>query len=349
MHTPLGLPPEDLDLVTEAVGPLWAGLRGRRLLLTGATGFIGRWLLGTLLHANQVHVLGASVLAVSRDPDRFLAAHPALRDRRELAWLATDVRALQAADGPRCDLAVHAATDVVARRPPAEVFEVCVQGTRQVLQAAQAWGVQRLLLLSSGAVYGPQPAGLARLPEGFAGGPDPLAPASAYAEGKRASELLCALAAAETGLVVPVARCFAFVGPHLPLDAQFAIGNFIGAAVRGQPVVVQGDGTPMRSYLYAADLAIWLWHLLLRGQGGRAYNVGGDEAVSIGALAQRVVTVLGGTQPVQVAARPVPGVPPSAYLPDIGRARDELGLLPRVDLDQAITRTARWARAQEAA
>lgn len=343
--TLLRLPIQDLDQVVDAVGPRWDRLRGQRLLLTGGTGFIGKWLLATFLHANRRLGLSACVVVLSRRPEAFLAEFPELRDSADVTWLSGDVRefALEGAVG--CSFAIHAATDVVATTSPAEILDICVVGTQRVL-SAMASGTQasRVLLLSSGAVYGRTPPDVPTIPEEWQGAPDPLAPSSAYGEGKRVSELLCAMAAkAQPGLEVSIARCFAFVGPHLPLDKHFAIGNFIGAAVRGEDIRIQGDGTPLRSYLYAADLAHWLWVMLFDATSGHAYNVGGAEALSIGDLAHRVNRVLNGSGKVRIAQTPRPGVSPQAYVPSVVRIGVELGLTPSVDLDEAILRTARWA------
>jgi nucleoside-diphosphate-sugar epimerase len=341
----LRLPSEDLDRVVDAVGPRWERLRGQSLLLTGGTGFIGKWLLATFLHANRCLGLGARVIALSRSPDSFLKEFPELRDADEINLLAGDVRELATEAVTDCAYAIHAATDVVATSAPVEILETCATGTRRVLNAmATGAAARRVLLLSSGAVYGRTPPEVATIPESWTGAPDPLVPASAYGEGKRVSELLCAMAAAtRPGLEVSIARCFAFVGPHLPLEKHFAIGNFINAAMRGEDIRIQGDGTPLRSYLYAADLAHWLWVMLFDAPNARAYNVGGAESLSIGELAHRVNRVLGGGGEVRIAQMPPIGTPPQAYVPSIDRIATELKLRPTIDLDEAILRTARWA------
>ncbi|NDC43229.1 MAG: NAD-dependent epimerase/dehydratase family protein [Chitinophagia bacterium] len=175
-------------------------------------------------------------------------------------------------------------------------------------------------------------------PETYLGGPDPLLSGSAYGEGKRVSEWLASQAAGYD-LEVKVARIFALVGPHLPLDKHFAIGNFIRAAQANEEIVIQGDGTPHRSYLYAADMAAWLWAVLFRGECGRAYNVGSDESISIAALAKRVCYVLKREPRVDLKQQPQPEVAISHYVPDITRARSELGMPPPMPLDLAILRT----------
>jgi len=167
-------------------------------------------------------------------------------------------------------------------------------------------------------------------------------PAAGYAHGKRAAEFLCSVAAAETNLRVKIARCFAFVGPLLPLDLNFAIGNFIRDAALKDRIEVAGDGTPRRSYLYAADLAIWLWTILVSGESGRPYNVGSEADLSIAELARLVGDVLNPGIPVHIQDASVLGAPPKRYVPSTARAAGELGLSTRVELPEAIGRTADW-------
>jgi len=326
--SPLNVPAEDLKRCHDLLGPAtWRALAGQKIFITGGTGFVGKWLLATLLDANAVFGLGCRIMVLSRNPSSFINDWPAMDGLVD--WIAGDVRDFSIGTEHQ-DVIIHAATDVVAQASPEDVFSTCLEGTRQVLALARASGARKLLLLSSGAVYGPLPAGMTHVPETHLGGPDPLLAASAYGEGKRVSEWLAAQASAD-GLDIHVARLFAVVGPHLPLDKHFAVGNFLRAAMKGEDIVVNGDGTPYRSYLYASDMAAWLWAVLLRGRPGRAYNVGSMESLSILVLAQRVAQVLSAHVGV-----------PQHYVPSTQRAHVELGLPPSLGLDESLKRTARW-------
>jgi nucleoside-diphosphate-sugar epimerase len=343
----LDIPEEDLARCHEALGPTsWRALAGQRILVTGGTGFVGKWLLATLLDADEAFGLDCRVTVLSRNPAAFLRDWPEMSARVE--WVRGDVRALAPGAG-YFDVVVHAATDVVRHASPEDIFTTCLDGTRQVLRFARVTGATRLLLVSSGAVYGQLPPGMTHVPESYLGGPDPLAAASAYGEGKRAAEWLATNAKNVTSAYI--ARVFSLVGPHLPLDKQFAIGNFLRAALADEEIVIQGDGSTHRSYLYAADMASWLWAILLRGQPGRAYNVGSEESLSIADLARRVCRVLGREPRLRLLQIAPAGILASHYVPDVSRARSELSLPPPISLDDAITRTARWhtSRAANAA
>ena len=203
-----------------------------------------------------------------------------------------------------------------------------VEGTRHVLDFAKSSGAKKILLTSSGAVYGPQTAPV--------GEDAPCNPVTAYGKGKFEAERMCV----ESGLDAKIVRCFAFTGPYLNRDIHYAIGNFIRDCLAGEPIIIKGDGTPQRSYLYADDLVEWLFAVLDRGVSGCPYNVGSPEGLSIREVAERVRAALGTKNDIRVLGVSVPGTPPSVYVPDVSRAVRELGLRDTVDLTTAVRHSA---------
>jgi dTDP-glucose 4,6-dehydratase len=304
-------------------------------------------LLESFAWANRRLDLHAHAVGLSRNPGRLAEKAPHLAQDPAITLHAADVRHGDFPQGAFSHV-IHAATEASSKlnaESPLVMFDTIVEGTRRALQFSIAGSVTRFLLVSSGAVYGAQPPQLANVSESFEGGPDPLNPASAYAEGKRSAEMLCSLAASPR-LVTTVARCFAFVGPYMKLDAHFAIGNFISDRLHDRPIRVQGDGSPVRSYLYASDLMVWLWTILFQGQSRRAYNVGSEEALSIGILAREVAAALPPDVDVDIASPAMAGAPVQRYVPCTARAREELGLRAEVTLREAICRTHAWFSGQ---
>ncbi len=331
---------QDLDEVLQTVGSLWEELRGARIFITGGTGFFGCWLLETLLWANGRLGLEASTVVLTRDARAFMAKAPHLAGHEVVTLHEGDVRSFDFPAGAFTHV-IHAATTSSSPVPGAEMFDTIVNGTKRTLEFARFSGARRFLLTSSGAVYGVQPPDVENISEDYIGAPDCTDPRNAYGEGKRAAEMLCAVYASDT-LQPTIARCFAFVGPYLPLDAHFAIGNFIRDALAGGPIRVQGDGTPARSYMYGSDLTCWLWTILLRGRSGRAYNVGSERALKILELAALVSGLA--IKQTDVTAVSIANAASSAqrYVPSTSRARFEMGLRVRVKLGCAVSRTLEW-------
>lgn len=319
---------------------MWHELAGSRIFITGGTGFFGIWLLESIAAANDALKVGVGATVLSRDPQRFLARMPHLTSRTEFDWLCGHPAAFSFPSA-RHDYLLHLATATSAhldQTDPIEMLKTKLFSITRVLDYARHAGIRRLLVTSSGAVYGPQPAELSHIPESYGGAPDPLDPASAYGNGKRLVEQICALT---PDVDTVIARCFSFVGPQLPLDARFAAGNFLRDALAGGPIVVKSDGCAVRSYMHAADLVIWLLGILLHGKTQKAYNVGSDQAVSIGDLARRIATMTG-VSSVIADRQPQPKRVPDRYIPAIGHARRELGLNIEICLDDALHRTVSW-------
>jgi nucleoside-diphosphate-sugar epimerase len=344
---------EDLEHVTRLIEPCMYQWKSARILVTGATGFFGNWLLETFHHANQALGLGAELVGIGSLAEDFALHCPNLVGLDDVTLIKADIRQLgtelvsQLPDwGQRIDAVIHAAIHVDSatyERQPLSTLETGVLGVWEALELARHAKVRRFLFVSSGAVYGSQPAGTEYLYEDHGAHLDSASHQSAYAEGKRIGETLCAGYLREHGLPVTIARPFAFVGPHLPLNRQFAIGNFMRDALAGGPIIVQSDGTPVRSYLYAADLAVWLWTILGRGALGRPYNVGSDKAVTLREVADVVNAVASPGGSVDIRGTAASG-PSSRYVPSTLRARLELGLAETVQLEDAIRRTVDWHR-----
>jgi nucleoside-diphosphate-sugar epimerase len=333
----------DLDDILARTEPLWQELRGQRILITGATGFFGCWLLDSFAWANLRLNLNAHAVGLSRHPQVLAQKAPHLAQDPAISLHAADVRHGDFPDGNFSHV-VHAATAASAKlnsTAPLVMFDTIVEGTRRVLEFAAGGFASKFLFVSSGAVYGLQPPQLTHLSESFSGSPDALDPGNAYAEGKRAAELLCALADSPT-LEIKVARCFAFVGPYMKLEAHFAIGNFIADRLQRKPIRVRGDGSPIRSYLYASDLMVWLWTILFKGQSRRAYNVGSEDALNMASLAGEVASTVRPALDVHIESAPMPDAPVHRYVPSTARARAELGLHAEVPLREAICRTHGW-------
>jgi nucleoside-diphosphate-sugar epimerase len=336
----------DLELVAANTRGLWDELRRQRLFITGGTGFFGCWLVESFCYVNRIYGLGAEATILTRSPEAFARKCPHLVSDSAVRLHAGDVRSFSFPAG-EYQYVIHAATEASAKQAanaPLEMLSTIIAGTERTLEFAATHGTQRFLLTSSGAVYGRQPADIMHVPESYAGSPDPLDPASIYAEGKRASELLCAIYSKRTGLECSIARCWAFCGPHLPLDQHFAIGNFIGDVLAGRSIQIQGDGTPRRSYLYAADLAIWLWTMLFRAPVLIPFNVGSARDLSILELARTVAATLNPQTEIHVAQQAVAGAAPLCYVPSVARAQEVLGLRELTTLEESIRRTAAWHR-----
>ena len=336
------LPLNLIEAVVDRCGRVWEELRGAKLFITGGTGFYGSWLVESLVNANDQLDLGVSAVVLSRNPESFLRKRPHLRGRKDLTFIAGDVRSFDFPEGQFSHV-IHAATEASAKlnlENPLLMIDTIVEGTRRSLEFAVHCSARHFLNTSSGAVYGDIPGSIGPVPESFMGGPDVSNPKWAYGEGKRLSELLCAIYADKHGLEAKNVRCFATIGPGLPLDTHFAIGNFIADTLDGREIVIQGDGSAVRSYIDIADLTVWLWHVLVFGESKQAYNVGSEEGYSIREIAEKVRDLLAPDLQINVRGKTLPNQLASHYVPSTAKARSQLGLSLHVPIDESIRATA---------
>lgn len=318
-----------------------------KLLVLGGTGFFGTALLRYAVSNSNYPIIKkyGEIVVVSRNPEKFTERYPELAS---LPWLRlckgdiTDQSSLSALeDLGQIDHVIHAATDSTDSTGLSSMQQLdqIVTGTQNVLELSMKVNCKRFLLTSSGGAYGPQPPDMEAIPETYLGCPDPLLSTSTYGLGKRLAEHLCGIYARETLMEVVIARCFAFVGEDLPLDAHFAIGNFIRDALDDSKdcITVNGDGTPIRSYMDQKDLSCWLLTLLQQGANGEAYNVGSNIPINILDLAYLIRDLLSPNKKVLVKGTSTfNNEIRNRYIPAIDKSYKNFGLQITIPLEEAI-------------
>jgi len=316
-------------------------LSNKHFFITGGTGFFGKWILESFIFLNENYDFNINSTVLTRNSDSFAIAFPHIAFHKNIKCFNGNVCDFTCNEN-HFDYIIHAATDADAKlnaENPLLMLETITKGTKRVLEFAKKQKqLKALLLTSSGAVYGKQPESIAHIKESDSFFIDINTSTAAYGEGKRLAELYCAIYAKQFNIPVKIARCFAFVGPYLPLGKHFAIGNFINNTLNNQDIIIKGDGTPLRSYMYASDLIIWLLKILIHGECNVPYNVGSDEAISIEALAKLVKTVHTNTNEVQVLGQKS-NQPREQYVPDISKAKNDLQLNIEIGLEEAIRKT----------
>ncbi len=333
----------DLDDVLSRTVGLWEDARGGRIFMTGGTGFFGSWLLESLLWANDSLRLNVRVIVLTRNPAAFVRKAPHLASHAAVQLQAGDLRYAALPKGPFSHV-VHLASELKSpgSSNPVGLIDATYCGLRRVLDVARLGGATKFLYTSSGAVYGPSATRRHKLKEDDLVAPIRLEPRGAYAEAKRMGEMMAALFAQEHGFELKLARGFAFIGPYLPLGADFAASSFLRDALMGRDITVRSNGTAVRSYLYGADLAVWCWTILFKGAPGRPYNVGSEVPVSVADLAHAIARECDPPPAVRVLESARPDAVEDYYVPNTARALTELGLDAAVPLQEGIRRTLQW-------
>ena len=320
-------------------------LDGSRILLTGGSGFVGKWMLQTAKIAQENSATKIELLVPTR---RLTADHVQTAIAigcPNVSWVEADFMNNQL-DLGHIDMIIHAATPASAQlnaENPAEMLRINVEAMESVLRYAS--DNKPLLFTSSGAVYGTQPQSVSHIAEGEFEPKPPANQLNAYAQGKQIAEQLCREAGKNQQCSPIIARLFAFGGEYLPRDTHFAIGNFIQNALDRQPIAIQGDGRARRSYLHGADMATWIWCALTHdgNKNTAPFHIGSEHSVSILELAQTVATVSGEklnyVPEITVAKAVDPSEPIHQYVPANLHTRKTLQVSEWASLEDIIKRT----------
>ena len=339
------IPFEDLEHIYKNTQDMWESFRGKSIFLTGGTGFFGKWLLESFIYVNEKLALNAKITTLTRNPEAFLMEHPFYKENTNtVQFVKGDILHYDFNLDEKFQYIIHAATaasDSLNKSNPLLMMDTITIGTRRALDFAITQPIEGFLFVSSGAIYGKQPWDVSHIQEDDSFKVDINNPNAAYAEGKRIAELYCSTYFEKYNLPIKIARCFAFVGPYLPLDTHFAIGNFINNVLKNEDIIIKGDGSTIRSYMYASDLMICLWRILINGEKNIPYNVGSDEAISIKGIAEIIITLSDSKVKVKILGSTVNQENIDNYCPSITKITN-LKSLNSISLSDSIKKTIKY-------
>lgn len=338
---------QDINFILKLAGPELNRLRNKNILMTGASGFIGSYLLNSIISLNDIKKNSpCKIFVLVRNIQKLKKVMPRLNEHKNIIIICDDVRTFNF-PSEKIDYVIHAASPTSPNElstDPIDSSDIIVNGTKRILQQSKQWGAKRILYISSGAVYGPQPSDILRLSEDYKGGPDITNSNFLYGEAKRYAEILCNAYYKYHSLSTVIARPFTFVGPYQNLDSGFAVTEFIKSGLQKKPICILGDGTPVRSYCYVADLTIALWKILLDGKEGCAYNIGSEEEISIIDLARKIIKIMNLELKIETKGTPIVGQKIMRYVPDITKLKSEFNFNPKYQLNESLERTIAWHR-----
>jgi UDP-glucuronate decarboxylase len=335
---------EDIARIVESTPVDWRILATKRVLITGASGFLPAYLVETLLYLNRVQGLDIHITALVRNHDNFIKRFAHHLDNPNLSALIQDVVKPISLDLPHHYI-IHAASQASPKYygiDPVGTLSANVLGTMQLLELARNHPIDSFMYFSSGEVYGETQ--ITPTKESDYGYIDPTSVRSCYAESKRMGENMCVSWHAQYQIPTKIVRPFHTYGPGMQLDDGRVYADFVRDVINGRSIVMKSDGLATRAFCYLADATAGFFTVLLKGENAIPYNIGNSEAeINILNLANLLVDLYP-EKKLQVIKEPV--TTNNSYLqspiqkncPDISRVK-ALGWSPSTELGYGFKRT----------
>ncbi len=319
-------------------------LNNQSILITGGTGFMGKWITEMVSYINENGNLNVKLYLLGRDIDKFKEEVPHLAKKSFVTLIEQDVRYLHGLPED-INYIIHAAGSPDNREHishPLRTIETFYKGTQSLLDASsRISNLKKIIHISSHQIYGKNESELL-IDENFAGILEPLTSSNCYAESKRISETVCSYYRNYLKLPIVILRPFAFIGPYQDLEKPWAINNFIRDGILGGPIRILGNGLTERSYLYASDMAFWILKSLVNGAVGETYNLGSSHSISLDQLAVTIQQQIDSKMEVFSKSSKEKYSSISKLVPNTNKITKKLNVKENFNISEAINRTILW-------
>lgn len=351
---------EDLKYICENLNEEFSSLCGKNLLITGGAGFLGYYLVQSILYWNEKEEKPKSIYLTVYD--NYIRGVPSwltkLKENDYLTLTKFDITKSLPPNIEDFQYIIHAASiasPTYYRKYPIETMDANVNGLRLLLeyckkQKESGKPVEGFLFFSSSEVYGDPSSENIPTPETYHGFVSFTGPRACYDESKRYGETLCVNFAKQYDLPVKIARPFNNYGPGLKITDKRVLPDFARDVLAGRDIVMLSDGSPTRTFCYIADAVIGYFKILLSGRKGQAYNIGVEKPeISMRDLAGQIVKIAkdlfdyqGKVTYQKAGDKDYLTDNPSRRCPNIDKARNELKYHPNIALEEGLSRSLIW-------
>lgn len=329
---------EDIESILADIRLIAHELEGKTVLISGGSGFIGKYFVGVFKKINETFEKPCRVISV--DTRAIAESDP------NIVSLWADVTKLPPIQ-EKIDYIIHAAgvaSPYYYDKYPLETIDSAIEGARKLLMLAQEHKA-KFFLFSTSEIYGDPE--VLPTPETYNGNVQTIGARACYDESKRMAETITGIYAQKFGVSTNIVRPFNVYGPGMRSDDYRAMPTFIMKSLQGEPLPIYGNGKPTRSFCYITDAMVGFFQVLLRGIPGEVYNVGSDEReISMKELGDLFVSMVDtGATVNMIAAAPGYSIKePQRRLPDLTKIHTQLGYKAKVSLEEGIKRSLTWAK-----
>lgn len=346
MNTQDSVIKQDMKKIISTIKDLIPELDGKVILITGGSGFLGKYIIETLLTLNETKLKKPSrIISI----DNHITSAETTKSSKNLKQITHDVKQPLTIKG-KIDYIIHAAgiaSPVYYQKFPLETIDAAVNGTRNMLELARKKKVIGFLYFSSSEIYGDPPPDQIPTKESFKGYVSSFGPRSCYDESKRLGETLCYIYHTRFGVPVKIVRPFNVFGPGMaPFDHR-VIPSFLYSAFLNEPLQIHSSGNQTRTFCYISDATTAFLQVLLKGKPGEAYNVGNDNnELDMNKLANTLKEIFKGGLQVNNIEYPesYPADEPQRRCPDLSKIRKDTKYKPKVSLKQGLQKTVKWCK-----
>jgi len=358
---------EDLSYIVSTIRNELEKLRGKHLLITGAAGFLGYYLVQTLLRANENADDDEAICITAYD--NFMRGVPGwlnhLKTDPHLTLVRHDIREPLPNPDERFDFIIHAASiasPIYYRKYPLATMDANVNGLRHLLEHAleqkkSGHPIEGFLFFSTSEIYGDPSPSMIPTPETYRGNVSCTGPRACYDESKRYGETLCVTFASQYELPITIARPFNNYGPGLKISDRRVIPDFMRDVLNGDDIVMLSDGSPSRTFCYISDAICGYFKTLVNGRPGEPYNIGvASPEISIMELAEKIVDLAkeytgysGKVIKKQSSDQQYLVDNPNRRCPVIKKAETDVEYNPTVSLEEGLVRNLLWYKENKVA